>query len=84
MIQLFIQANDSDSASYQSLVDYLQQPLQNDPNREILLARALVVWVCHVQSSDLSGAAYDTPRGLVEQMKNKNIDHPRVFNMLCA
>ncbi|XP_060608314.1 uncharacterized protein LOC132760351 isoform X2 [Ruditapes philippinarum] len=71
--------------SFDNLLQYLKNPFDGDGNRKIKIARAIVVWMSSQQdvSADYGVATTDTPRGLIQYLKEHRMTYTTCYAILC-
>lgn len=82
---LISQASPSLLYDFNDLLQYLKKPFDKDSNRKLKIARAIVVWMSYqkFENEDYGEATTDTPRGLIQYLKEERMTYATCYAILC-
>ncbi|XP_045174644.2 uncharacterized protein LOC123535944 [Mercenaria mercenaria] len=78
-------ASSSHLDSFKDLVQYLKKPFENDRFKNMKTARAIVAWMSNrpMDGVDYGVATTDTPRGLMQYLKENRMTYTTCYTILC-
>ena len=82
---LIYQAPSTVSESFEDLISYLEEPLLNNPDRNKLLVRSILVWLGSQNLEHYSSmkAHTDSPAGFLAMLSLERTTFSTFFTVLC-
>lgn len=80
------QVSSTDEATFESLIDYLERGITPYDDRELLMARALIIWffMKHKEPESVDDSTSDCPLALIRNLKRKELTFSKVYKTLCS
>jgi len=81
----YVQAKSEHAQTFETLTEYLKQNIRFHSLPDLMIARALIVWLAYqpVKGGVMVAARTDSPRGLIKLLSQGKLTYAEVYAALC-